>query len=110
MTARSRGSWQGLVCTGLFLVSVFLSGSGSFAATGRFFCAGTQQPPFNSAIPVNNTQVLRWKLTTPNQFQARAFVEGRIVQLYPDHSGHTHFAIQIGRGRGEILEVIYSQD
>ena len=57
-----------------------------------------------------NAQVLQWKLTTPNQFLARALVEGRIVQIYADATGHNHFAIQIGQRPTEILEVIYSQD
>jgi hypothetical protein len=61
-------------------------------------------------ISVSNAQVLRWKLTTPNQFLARALVEGRISRIFPDATGHSHFAIQLDQNPADILEVIYSQD
>jgi hypothetical protein len=79
---------------------------------GRFFCEGSpaQQGQFtnSSAGRVDNVQVLRWKLTTPNQFKARAIVTGRISQLYGVQGDHTHFAIQLGRDPREILEVVYN--
>lgn len=61
-------------------------------------------------LAVNNAQVLHWESSTPNQFLARAHVTGQIVGLYPDHSGHKHFSIQIGPNSSDRLEVVYNQD
>lgn len=61
-------------------------------------------------VQAGDDQVLQWESSTPNQFQARAHVSGPIVEIYPDHSGHAHFAIQIGSSSNDRLEVIYNLD
>jgi hypothetical protein len=109
-----RGSWQGFVRTGLFVVALVWADSAlaQQQQRGRFFCEGSpaQQGQFtNSSFQSDNAQVLRWKLTTPNQFKARAFVQGRISKLYGEQGDHTHFAIQLGRNPQEILEVVYNK-
>jgi hypothetical protein len=62
------------------------------------------------AITVDNQQVIDWKSSTKNQFQARAHVKGTIDRIFPDHSGHHHFEITIGPDSGDVLEVIYNED
>ncbi|HUP57172.1 MAG TPA: hypothetical protein VM598_06945 [Bdellovibrionota bacterium] len=62
-----------------------------------------------SGLRMDNAQVLRWKLTTPNQFKSRAFVQGRISKLYGEQGDHTHFAIQLGRDSREIVEIVYNK-
>ncbi len=60
-------------------------------------------------LPVNNAQVLQWKQTTKNQFHSRGHVQGKLVQIYPDHSGHHHFEVQIGATPADSIEVIYNE-
>jgi hypothetical protein len=59
-------------------------------------------------LAINNDQVLQWKTSTPNQFLARGHIQGRIIQVYPDHSGHEHFSVEIGNASGDTIEVIYN--
>jgi hypothetical protein len=63
-----------------------------------------------NAVTVNNAQVIQWESSTPNQFLARGNVHGPVVALYPNQTGHAHFAIQIGSDPSETLEVIYDLD
>lgn len=67
-------------------------------------------PTNDSHLPVNNAQILEWKRTTKNQFQQRGHVEGVIVDIYPNHSGHRHFSVQIGRNEEDTIELIYNED
>ena len=60
-------------------------------------------------IAINNAQVLQWKTTTNNQFLARAHVQGVVMDIYPDHSGHNHFAIDLTSNPKDGLEVIYNE-
>ena len=53
----------------------------------------------------NNTQVENWEKTTKDQFLARGMVQGQITKVYPNETGHNHFAISLGNGQG--IEVIY---
>ena len=69
-------------------------------------CLGTD----GSVLAIDNQQVLDWKTSTPNQFEARAHVSGVIDQVYPDHSGHHHFEISMGGDPSATLEVIYNED
>jgi len=59
-------------------------------------------------IPINNSQVLQWKTSTHNQFLARAHVKGVVMDVYPDHSGHNHFAIDLDSNPNDGLEVVYN--
>lgn len=75
----------------------------AFAGSGAPDCDNAS----GQAMPVDNAQVLNWEKSTPNQFLARANVEGDVVALYPNQTGHNHFAIQIGSDPSQTLEVIY---
>jgi hypothetical protein len=59
----------------------------------------------HEAMGFNNTQVEKWEKTTQDQFLARGMVQGQIIQVYPNETGHNHFAISLGNGQG--IEVIY---
>lgn len=65
--------------------------------------------PYRQSLPVNNAEPLRWKQSTPDQFKARAYVQGVLTDLYPDRTGHTHFAIDLDGKPGGDIEIIYNQ-
>lgn len=77
----------------------------SFAADQIPDCLAYGRP-----LPVNNSQVLHWRRTTPNQFRERGHIQGTITQIFADKSGHDHFEIQIGKQVDDVVEVIYNQD
>ena len=60
-------------------------------------------------LAINNDQVANWKATTANQFLSRGHVSGTISQIFPDHSGHNHFEIQMDVKGNDTLEIIYNQ-
>gem|GEM_PF-567094 len=61
------------------------------------------------SLQVDNGQVVTWKAKTPNQFKARAYVQGEVVRLFPERNSHDHFEIQIGPNPKDVLEVIYNK-
>lgn len=60
-------------------------------------------------LAVNNAQVINWKATTQNQFHSRGHVQGKLLNVYPDHSGHHHFEVQIGANSSDTIEIIYNE-
>ena len=85
------------------LIFFAITATGSIALAGSPDCLDQGKP-----ISIDDQQVLTWKTTTANQFLARGHVLGKIKALYPDHSGHNHFAIQIGPLETDLLEVVYN--
>jgi hypothetical protein len=65
---------------------------------------------YRQGLPLNNAEPMRWKRSTPDQFKSRAFVQGVLTDLYPDRTGHTHFAIDLDGKPGGDIEIIYNQD
>lgn len=65
-------------------------------------------------LSIDNAQVLRWKTTTVNQFQARGYIVGTVMDIYPNHTGHAHFAIDLDPAPGahvkDAIEVIYNMN
>jgi hypothetical protein len=61
-----------------------------------------------STLPVDNAAVLALKTSTPNQYLTRAHVSGTIERIYPDHSGHNHFEVQIGPQPTDTIEFVYN--
>jgi hypothetical protein len=95
----------GMFRSGLSLFALLQLAAFSSLAAGTPDCLSHGQ-----AIGVNNDQVLKWETTTANQYLDRAHVSGAIVAVYPDHSGHSHFGIQIGPNSSDTIEIIYNQD
>ena len=60
------------------------------------------------SLAVINEQVLKWKVSTSNEFLARARIQGTVDQVFPDHSGHRHFSLKIGPQANDHIEVIYN--
>jgi hypothetical protein len=60
-------------------------------------------------LDVDNNQVIQWKAKTPNQFKARANVQGEVIRLFADRNSHDHFEIKIGPNPKDVLEVIYNK-
>ena len=61
-----------------------------------------------TVLPVNDSQVINWKTTTPNQYLARAHVQGTIGQIYPNENGHQHFEVILGNQPNDTIEMIYN--
>jgi len=61
-------------------------------------------------MPINNDQVIHWKSSTQNSFQARGHVTGPVTKVYPDHSGHHHFQIALSNKPSDTIEVIFNED
>ncbi len=87
----------GLVSLGMFLGNLAL-------ADNMPACMAAGQ-----SLAVNNAQVINWKNTTQNQFHSRGHVQGKLLKVYPDHSGHHHFEVQIGSNQSDTIEVIYNE-
>ncbi len=62
-----------------------------------------------NSLPVNDAQVLQMKISTPNQFLARAHIKGFIQHAYADHNGHTHFEARIGAKPTDTIEIVYNE-
>ena len=58
---------------------------------------------------VNNAAVIQWKNNSKNQYRNRAHIQGTLVKVFPDHSGHHHYEIQIGGNQSDLIEVIYNE-
>lgn len=68
---------------------------------------------FGKPLPVDNDTVLGWKDSTPNEFVARAHIEGVVVEneTVRNRNGHDHFVIELsGRMNKGQIEVVYSED
>lgn len=78
----------------------------SQSAQAQLSCMGNN----GQAIGINNGQVLNWKVSTPNQFHARANVMGTVVRVYPDQTGHHHFSLLIGNQRTQTIEIVYNEE
>lgn len=77
--------------------------SGSVLANGEPPCMDQ-----GHELSVNNSDVLKWKTSTPNQFLARAHVMGVVSKIYEGNSGHDHFQILLDGKAGDTLEIIYN--
>ena len=64
----------------------------------------------HTALAVNNVQVDYWRVTSQNQFHARAHIRGALLRLYQDQGNHSHFSVQIGVDDKHSVEVIYNQE
>jgi hypothetical protein len=84
-------------------------GAGAYAYAQTTSLVVPQCKAHGAVLAVNNDEVLRWESTTANQYLNRGHIEGTIVQLFADHSGHNHFGVQIGATAGDAIEVVYSQ-
>jgi hypothetical protein len=91
--------WEVSVKLGVWLLCL---SSLSFGASVPRCRAGGRE------LSVNNNEVLRWKESTRTDFHARAHIDGWVVRIYPVHSNHLHFAVQIGDERRDTVEVVFS--
>ena len=89
----------------LLLGSALASGSSYASVSPAPACLGSG----GQEIPSDDSVVMQWKSTTPNQTLKRAHVTGVLTAVYPDRNGHNHFSIRIGTTSSDTLEVVYSQ-
>jgi len=95
---------QSILMVTQFLILSLVGGFTSTALAQGIQCLDDS----GRAIPVSNNQVLQWKSTTSNQFLARSHVKGVVMDVYPDHTGHNHFAIDLDSNPRDGLEVVYN--
>jgi len=84
---------------------------GLFLITGTAI-ASDRIPPCldgSASLPIDNEQAIEWRNNTPNQFERRAHIEGRVSQVFNERSSHSHFEIQIGANQNDVIEVIYNK-
>lgn len=62
-----------------------------------------------SDLPVDNARVEELERTTANQYKTQGHVRGILTQIYADHTGHKHFAIEFEGIPGAGIEVIYNE-
>ena len=89
-----------------WLLSLFLVLTVSNLAWAQVPACDTPSGP----IGVNNGQVLNWKQTTQNEYRSRGHIQGTLVKIFPDVTGHHHFSVQIGSQPTDLIEVIYNED
>jgi hypothetical protein len=61
-------------------------------------------------LSLNNAQVVQWRTSTRDQFHERGFVQGVVTDIYPDKTGHEHFALDLDQSGGGDIEIIYNKD
>lgn len=61
-------------------------------------------------LPINSSEVIHWKHSTPNQFESRAHIKGKISKLYQTKNGHRHFEVTFSDSSDEdTIEIIYNE-
>ncbi len=96
---------KSILSLGLFFLGLHSAlASGWGAAVPQ--CLDNNRTP----LPVNNAKVLQWRESTQDQFQDRGFVQGVITNVYPDQTGHAHFALNLDQSSGGDIEIIYNQE
>ncbi len=60
------------------------------------------------SMTYNNSTVVEWEQKTKDQYKNRALIYGTILKIYPDKTGHTHFALAMSGGGA--IEVIYNDE
>jgi len=95
----------------LLLFSIVFSACGFLSPSAHAFLPNAQMPACLDGpdeLKIDNDRVLKLKTTTRNQYLARAFVQGRVVDALNSQNGHDHFSISIGPGPTDTLEIIYN--
>jgi hypothetical protein len=83
------------------------------ASSAHAFISNAKMPVCldgSAEMQVDNSRVLALKQTTKNQYLDRAFVQGTIISAPTVQSGHDHFAIKIGPGAQDNIEIIYNKE
>jgi hypothetical protein len=93
------------------LLSLVFASFGFWVASAHAFLPNAKMPACLDGpdeLQIDNAKVLHYKISTPNTFLARGFVQG-IVKDVPDViHGHDHFSISIGPNPTDTLEIIYN--
>ncbi len=61
-------------------------------------------------MQIDNARILELKRTTKNLYLDRAYVQGVITVAPTVQNGHDHFAIKIGPGATDTIEIIYNKE
>ena len=69
-------------------------------------CEGKNGQP----LALNASEVIKWKHTTPNKFESRAHIQGKVSKLYADKNGHRHFEITFSdKVNEDTIEIVYNE-
>lgn len=93
------------------LTFILLVSSISFASwAGQRGQTPTCEGKSGNPLPLNASEVIKWKHSTPNKFESRAHIQGKISKLYENKNGHRHFEITFTDGNDEdTIEVVYNE-
>lgn len=83
-------------------LSLFFSAAIAHSATVQCLNQGHE-------LPFDNSEVEHWRTSSPDQFKARAHIQGRLSKVLPEATDHQHFEIQIGPSDTDLIEVIYNK-
>ena len=98
--------WSLLVTLSQFSAFPFANAEAPVTVPGNLHCLSTT----HESLGYNNSQVMKWKVSTKDQYLDRGYVNGTIANLLPDHTGHTHFSVNIDNIPGGDIEVIYNDE
>ena len=84
----------------------------SFAIGIFHLAAAWASPPcvdgIGNELQIDNSRILKFKSSTPNQFLSRGMISGVVQDRYADRRSHYHFQVKIGPKPGDTLELIYN--
>ena len=112
------------VLTVFLFLSAFYSECANAQGISGDLTAGIRRRPYRRSLPVrsfpecdrdgnpmsvNNSQVVGWKTSTPNEYLDRARVSGVIAKVYHQARDHAHFSLKIGNDSEDTVEIIYNE-
>jgi hypothetical protein len=93
--------------TGFFVLLLTLP---LFAANANAFTATPDCVKSGDTLSINNTEILKLKVTTEDGTPAGAYVEGTYMKKYASSDFGRHFQMKIGPQTQDTIEVYYSDD
>ena len=92
--------------TGLLMFFLGIQVAEAYPAAAIPPCVDDMSRP----LAINNPYVLRLRESTQDQHKDRGFVQGVVTNIYPDRTGHNHFALNLDAHPAGDIEIIYNQE
>ncbi len=85
-----------------------------FASSASFAFIPNAKTPIcldgHDELSVDNARALRFKTEQKNGALTRAYISGKVISAPSKQNDHDHFAISIGSGSTDTVEVIYNKE
>lgn len=93
------------------LLSIVFSSAGLLSSAHAYLPNAKMPVCMDEAaeMKTDNARILRFKRESKNQYMARSFVEGIVLDVGGPRNGHDRFAISIGSGENDTLEIVYNR-